>query len=302
MEFYKYIDSWSALKKANLRQHFKSQEELWEFKMTMAEELCQPFTYRRALLEQEWCAASRPYYNLYPAILPMLTGLKLNIHADAVSFDSIKAIEVRLPKNQNEESPFKFGNNEVRSVLFALQDMPKNTDADELVKGLCVCFDIGEMDAVDFEPIYSFRLLPLQPELTIEESMNVLSVDDSASIGVQVPDDIAINVVKICICLMMLDRDPTVVTPDILVKDLAKWDAASEAEKLKLIEKAKSRGKNGWNIGAFLEKIPHIRRPHPALVRVGKGRTLTRIVMRKGSVVHRNKITEVPSGYESSSD
>jgi len=36
-------------------------------------------------------------------------------------------------------------------------------------------------------------------------------------------------------------------------------------------------------------------------VRVGKGRISARIVMRRGSVVHRAKITNVPSGFDGNS-
>jgi hypothetical protein len=42
----------------------------------------------------------------------------------------------------------------------------------------------------------------------------------------------------------------------------------------------------------------YYRRPHPALVWTGHGRTVPRIIMRKGSVVHREVLAPVPTGFE----
>lgn len=302
MEFYKYIDSWSFLKKHNLRQHFSSKSEFLDFKKQWAEENESPFTYRRAILEEGWDTYKNPYYNCYPAILPMLMKLKLNIPWASMDFSKLGVLEVRLPKNQSPESPFKWGEHEVRSIMFGVQDMVGDQNTSDLIKGLCICFDIGEVDCLGLEPVYSFRLLPFREGFSVEESLSVLSVDKSALIGVVVPEEIALNVIKLCVCLALLDSDPSIITPDILSSDRDKWQGASDAERERLIEKAKRRGKNGWNVGASIEYIPHYRRPHPALVRIGKGRMLSRIVMRKGSVVHRSKLTEIPSGYENKSD
>ena len=50
----------------------------------------------------------------------------------------------------------------------------------------------------------------------------------------------------------------------------------------KYVDRARRRGKLGWNVGARIEVMPHYRRPHPALVWTGPGRAVPRIVMRKG--------------------
>ncbi len=61
--------------------------------------------------------------------------------------------------------------------------------------------------------------------------------------------------------------------------------------------RARRRGKLGWNVGQRIEVMPHYRRPHPALVWTGHGRTVPRIVLRKGSVVHRDVLARVPTGF-----
>ncbi len=50
-------------------------------------------------------------------------------------------------------------------------------------------------------------------------------------------------------------------------------------------------------MGAKIEVMPHYRWPHPTLVRIGHGRTVPRIVMRKGNAVHREVLAQVPTGF-----
>lgn len=297
VEFWKYQDSWSGLKKHNLRHHFENKNTWRAFQIAMADQAGLPFAYRQAVLEEAWDSVSSPYYHCYPAILPMLIRLKLDIPCGSVDFSGIKALEVRLPRGQGEESPFRWDGHEVRSVLFGLQEMPAEIDSPELIMGLCACFDIGEINAAG-DPIYSFKLFPLRQDKTIEEAMGLFSLHESANVGIRVPPAIENAVIKLCVCLALLNNDPSIITPDVLAKDAARWASASEEERESMVAMAHRRGKRGWNVGAAIEYAPHYRRPHPALVRVGKGRTFSRIIMRKGSVVHRSKLTEVPSGYE----
>jgi hypothetical protein len=297
IDFHKYIDSWSALKKYNLRQHFESQKHWWEFQKAVSEETGSPFTYRRTVLEEAWIKQERPYYTCYPAVLPMLMKLRLDIPCASVDFKALPALEVRLPKDQGVESPFRWGEHQVRTVLFGLQEMPREIGSEELTTGLCACYDVGETDELG-DPVYSFRLFPLRDDKSIEEAMALFSKHESATTGLLVPEEIALNVIKLCVCLALLDNDPSMITPDVLAKDTARWDAATEEERQQMVAMAHRRGKVGWNVGASIEHIPHFRRPHPALVRIGKGRTLSRIVIRKGSVVHRSKITSIPTGHE----
>ena len=65
----------------------------------------------------------------------------------------------------------------------------------------------------------------------------------------------------------------------------------------KYVHRAHRRGKLGWNVGQRVEVMPRYRRSHPALVWTGHGRAVPRIVMRKGSVVHREMLARVPTGF-----
>jgi hypothetical protein len=295
MEFHKYVDSWSIIKKTQLAPLFKSREHLWDVQEEMAVRTDSPFLGRRCYLERAWIARERPYYNCYPAILPMLMKLKLDIPCSSIRSIAIEPIEVRLPKDQ-KDGPFAWGKHYVRTVIFGIQLMPSDVGSRKLVEGLCVCFDIGETGELD-EPIYSFKLLPLREDLTIDEAERLYTEHHSATEGIVVPEEIRNNVLKLCACLSLISQDSELITPDILKKHEKEWGTASPERRAEMLRMARSRDKNGWNVGQHVEYSPHYRRPHPALVRFGKGRISARIVMRRGSVVHRAKLINMPSGY-----
>ena len=46
-----------------------------------------------------------------------------------------------------------------------------------------------------------------------------------------------------------------------------------------------------------IEVIPHFRRPHMTLVWTGAGRKVPRLVPRRGSIVHREAVEKLPSGF-----
>jgi hypothetical protein len=81
----------------------------------------------------------------------------------------------------------------------------------------------------------------------------------------------------------------------VLSKDRGRSDDTGDQ---KFVDKAHRRGKVGWDVGRHIEVIPHYRRPHMTLVWTGTGRAVPKIVPRRGSVVHREVVEKVPSGWE----
>lgn len=102
------------------------------------------------------------------------------------------------------------------------------------------------------------------------------------------------TVFKIALTCHLLANDPSIIEPDVLNKDEPNYRLSGDE---KYVAKAHRRGKVGWHIGRSFEAIPHFRRPHLGLRHTGKGRTVPRIVPIKGCVVHRNKMTRVPTGW-----
>jgi hypothetical protein len=108
-----------------------------------------------------------------------------------------------------------------------------------------------------------------------------------------------VRCLKLCCTLCLLDDDPSVISPDVLADDRAKYEATGDQ---KYLEKAHRRGKVGWDVGRYIERIPHYRRPHMTLVWTGPGRKIPKIVLRKGSIVHRNIVEKIPTGFEERTD
>jgi hypothetical protein len=301
MDFIPYKDLWYWCKHLNLTQAFASRDEMYDTQQAVAEASEDPFTYRQTILEREWIAASRPYYQVFPAVLPTLLKLRLDLPCAALRLPQYKAIELRLP-HLNAECPFSWTTAEgvqhrVENVLFGIQDIPRQDFDSELIPGIILCFDIGERDATVGAPIYSFRFFPLRQDLTIEAAAQIPSMHPSWAKGVLVPETVMTNLIKLASCILLLDNDPEIICPDVLSKDALEWDSASEHDRAIMAERAKARGKVGWNIGAAIEVMPHLRRPHPALVWTGQGRAIPKIVLRRGSLVHRNKLSSVPTGF-----
>lgn len=268
MEFYKWDRLWTAIKKRFPEATDKT------LAYQRVRELCaennEETMFKRTIIEEAWERLDRPYYNLWPAVVPMLLKINLNIPTNHLDNLPLQPIEIRLPKT----TPLQ-GVSAIQCILMGYGPVKVGG---RFEKGLRVFCDTGDQANPHFSVVFD-------ADFTIEAACNAFK------------NDAAATALRICACIALINNDPDIIAPDILVSDKDKWANASEEERLRLIERAKERDKNGWNVGAGIEHIPHYRRPHPALVRVGKGRTLSRIVMRKGSVVHRSKMTSVPSGF-----
>ena len=161
-------------------------------------------------------------------------------------------------------------------------------------KGISVLIDIGEvMPEIGF-PIYSYRNFRRRDGLTVEHALGELKKDWSAELGIAIPDPLINDCVRLCCTLCLLGSDSEVISPDVLNDDRAKFEQTGDE---KYVDKAHRRGKVGWDVGREIEVAPHYRRPHMALVWTGHGRALPRVVPRRGSIVHREVVEKVPSGF-----
>lgn len=239
--------------------------------------------------ERDWEQARKPYYNVWPSIVPMLTRLDLDLDSALIQLP-MPVLSVRLPKQQNpmaftwQDQPF-----EIRCLLLA--------EINE-GRGLSILIDVGEIvdNGLFKVPIYTYRNFPRGVGLTVEQSLAGLGKGITADMGVQVPEDLVTDCVRLCCSLCLLENDPSVIEPDVLSKDRDKFEQSGDH---KYVDRAHRRGKVGWNVGRHIEVSPHYRRPHMALVWTGAGRAVPKIVPRRGSVVHRELVEKVPSGFGS---
>ena len=307
MEFYQYQSNINLYRKTlNMKV---SEEQVYEALANASEMANNPFGFRHAELDRDWIKAEKPYYNIYPAIVPMIDKLTLDIPCEAITLPD-HVINVRLPKPPH--NPFASDGAIIRSIIFGKQPVAKAVGSSQLVDGICIGIDIGEVTVNDKPrilspteqmphgafPVYTFKNFPMLSDKTIDQVAESLPYHTSWLRGLETPKSLIIKAIKLVCCVCLIGDDPDIITPDILAKDRFKYDDSDEEQKKVIISRAKRRGKNGFNVGADIDKIPHYRRPHLAIVWTGKGRTKAKIVMRKGSVVHREVITKIPTGYD----
>jgi hypothetical protein len=237
--------------------------------------------------ERDWEKLRRPYYNVFPAIVPMLTRLDLDLDSDLVRLP-LPALCVRFPKDPARNPlrvDWKGEQVPIRCILVGDMDGGK---------GISVLIDIGEVMPGGV-PIYTYRNFPRKPGLTVEQSLAGLGKKGLfADVGIVIPDSLVTDCVRLCCSLCLLENDPSVISPDVLADDRARFERTGDE---KYVCKAHRRGKVGWNVGQQIEVAPHYRRPHMALVWTGHGRVVPRIVPRRGSVVHREVVEKVPMGF-----
>jgi hypothetical protein len=213
---------------------------------------------------------------------------------------------IRLPHNKHiltYEDP-KFGTTPVRTIFISFQPVNKRVGGDKQTIGMVIGIDVGERDSTQTLPMHTMRVFPLD-ERPIEEVIYLLPNHSTSTEGMQIPDDIIIKCVKLAITLRLLDENEDLIEPDVLTKDRKRYIEGNEELKKRLIDKAKRRGKFGFIIGSKIESgemDPHYRRPHPALVwtvkRKGVEGSIPKVIFRSGSVIHKDKVKTVPTGYK----
>ena len=239
------------------------------------------------LNERDWEKARRPYYNMWPSIIPMLTRLNLDLDSDLIRLP-LPALCIRFPKD-TAKNPLKFDwkGDEIAVRCILLGEIDQGT-------GLSVQVDIGEVRPMGI-PVYTYRSFRRESGLTVEKSVAGLEAKGLLpEIGIQVPNSFVTDCIRLCCSLCLLENDPSIISPDVLADDRAKFESSGDQ---KFVDKAHRRGKVGWDVGRHIEVIPHFRRPHMTLVWTGSGRAVPRIVPRRGSIVHREAVEKLPSGF-----
>jgi len=232
-------------------------------------------------LEASWYSGLRPYYKVWPSICDCLTTLKLDIPGASLALGGhVFTCCLRFPID-NEPVVDR---ESVGSLLYSY--CPPIAGKRAAVRFYPMC--VGR----EKHPFSFFELTSANVEETVEqlEEAEFLTAGQRERCSTAMFSWCA----RIGVTVLMLRNDPSVITPEVLAKDRRKYD---ETKDPKYVAKAKRRGIVGWRLGESYESCPHIRRPHFGLRWTGKGKTIPRIVPVRGSVVHRKKLTDVPTGY-----
>ena len=240
-----------------------------------------------ALMEGMWCNEGRPFYNVYPIAVELSKDSSLEIPVEALTGFNVDTLFVRFPVGHEP-----FG---IKSIF--MMTPSKNMKNGDYRFELAIELDKGIM----------------QLGLSLEDKDKTLQdcMDRAIEAYSQSPDwkfyttEVASFAFRFLGFLGLLAAGSDLITPVILSKDRAKFDALTdEAERLMIISRAARRLGAGADIGREMEAErlasgPHYRRPHPALYWTGEGRKIPKIVFRRGAIVQGKKVKEVPTGFES---
>ncbi|MCU0980581.1 MAG: hypothetical protein MUF25_15635, partial [Pirellulaceae bacterium] len=201
MDFWTYATNREACRKAGVAD---DADEFYQLAFAEALAVNSSQFFNQLNNERDWEKHRKPYYNVWPSIVPMLTRLNLDLDSGLIQ-PPMPVLSIRLPKQQNpmafewQHQPF-----EIRCML--LSEINEG-------RGLSILIDVGEtMHNEAFEvPIYTYRNFPKREGLTVEQSLAGLGKGITADMGVQVPDGLIADCVRLCCSLCLLEQDPSVI-------------------------------------------------------------------------------------------
>lgn len=232
--------------------------------------------------EAIWIAERRPYYSVWPSIIPSLLRLHLDLDAGLIRLP-LPQLLVRFAVGHEPE----IEGQEVRQILAGMGPATNG------VNGLSLLVDFGDK-ADDGTSTNAYIGLPLLVGQSLEHCLSPEYHDMRCAQPAVTRKLSLVGCVRLVCTLCLLANDPDLIEPEPLADDQQKYDDNPDQ---RLIDKALHRGKRGWRVGARLQADPHYRRPHVALRWTGEGRKIPRIVPVKGSIVHRRRMAEMPTGY-----
>lgn len=269
MKFHSYEDSYQLAKKSAILRRMRVESNYSKYYLKRITEFdymeLEHYAQKIDMAEYEWYNQYRPYYNVWPSFTNCLTKLKLDKPGPMFNL-SPGCISIN----------FSVGNeflaeNKIKSIL-------------------CHCAQSTNTGG---------KILFIAPQHTNETFGNIcirLSVPDKSmeqiieGPGVGTLTYRISDLLRLILTVWLLKDDPQFLSPDFSQKNLTwtydEWKA-----------QGRRRGITGWNLGQQWEAIPHFRRPHLGLRWTGPGGSIPKIVPVRGSVIHRSKVSEVPTGY-----
>lgn len=234
--------------------------------------------------EHRWELAKKPYYDVYPSVVEALTKVDL---------DKIMCDHIHLPLDDlmirfQTGHELKTSERTIYSMLVSETRWRKNED----MRGILIAVNDGEL--VEGQPNHSTTALILVPGTTIQSQLDI-GREPGHSLDQGVDNESMSLAFQFVCSLCLLKDNPDLINQEPLEADRAKWERTHD---ITLIEKAGRRGKRCWSVGRHIEVAPGFRRPHFAIRWMGHGEPKQPILRPiSGCLVHRQRITEVPTGY-----
>ena len=265
----------------------------------------------RLLAEKVWTDDGSPYYNVHPNLVSKLCKVDMDkIPSTLLKMPhDLRAVNIRFAEKHSE---FVVSEPQHTDLVARLSNTSGTAPPGSFVHSILMV-DLHSEQSVkghnrsvlfimDFnvytplgQPIYSmFAIAP-------EEGRSLQSAIDQAKGKARTASYIAMieNVMKCCVSIGFLADNPTLCEPDVLSSDRSSYLTANQQQRQVIVDRAKRKGKNGYNIGTdimFLGERPliagqrrenptgreleyaHIRCGHPHLVRYGEGKKLVKVM------------------------
>ncbi len=237
------------------------------------------------MAEHWWVERDRPFYNVWPIAEQLAREVKLDVRFSAVKIP-FEALLLRFARGHEPHGL-------AAAMLFWEPTQP--------IVGF-VGFVLGRSDW--FVGTYHYDSNEcVETWLRDIESVWVASDWRSkAEAGESAHLHLISLMVRLVVFIGLTANDHDFITPVILSKDQAKYDSTDDVEVKKWLEdRAARRAGRGFDVGKQLqaerEASPHWRNPHLCLFWTGEGRTKPIIQMRRGAIVQRVSMADVPTGY-----
>lgn len=238
-----------------------------------------------------WVEKNRPFVNIYSSFEKCLLGTKLgDIDTSKIPtsvLNTLQVIELRFETRR----PW---------LLFLLSDSSKASGVIAYPFHPSVEGQLYDFDDPDNQFVWCYIGTDVNSGQTI---MEMCDADLKGEIG-HLCDSTRFEsaakfqsgqALKIAIGLRLLAADSEYFQPAILNSDQSK---IGDVDMAILVDRAKRRGKFGFELGKGCELSPHFRNPHFAIRWTGKGGSVPRLVPVKGAIIHKNKALEIPTGFD----
>jgi hypothetical protein len=236
-----------------------------------------------AIAEIEWVECERPFYNMWPVVSELASSVKLDLPVAFVEIP-FNSLVLRFAKGHEPG---------IKTAMIWWQKEPAGNGQ---------VWVFGYPLKTPEQRVF-VRFVYDEPDTPVETWLEELHAQDCAT-----GEDrhefsiIAEHMIRLTVFVGLLANDRDFITPIVLAKDRAKYELTDDEDVRQAIERrAVRRLGRGFDVGKALElekeQSPHWRNPHLALFWTGKGRLKPIIKMRRGAIIHRVSMAEVPTGY-----
>lgn len=225
-----------------------------------------------------WQNNGRPYVHVYPSIDKMLRNTKVQWYSQELLRNSpvaqLGSVHIRFVDRCFLLGITRLLCNTLVLVAFELwvDSNPKN---------------LGSMG-------FKRELLTSDPNGNLFCKANYVAIDKQESAMITFADD-RCTLLRHALGVVLLSKEVDFFEPSILKSDEKRRQTTDISI---LTDRARRRGKFGFELGRCITLCPHVRRPHFAVRWTGAGRSEARLVPIKGSIVHKSRVIEVPTGYD----